>query len=375
MARLPRQAENLLAEGFLVKIATGTYAPTMNRPIFDQPPTPGTVLESGQAHLGPLEGRIVAVVGYGTMGRAHALNLRRSGVDVVVGVRAGSPRASLARQEGADVRPVDGAVEAADVVMLLLPDENMAVAWRDDVAPHLRSHAAVGFAHGFAIAFDQIRPDPGRPCFLVAPKGQGDMLIEAHAAGGGVPGLLAVTDDAPPATWDLAAAYALAVGCLVGGGFVTTFRDECISDQFGEQTVLCGGVIELLKAAFAVMVEGGYGEENAYFECIHELKLITDLLHRHGLDGMRGRISGTAAYGGLTRGPVLIDDSVKERMRRILADIEDGTFAHEFLAGHDDPATGLAALMRREADDPLVATGRKVLPRLHPDHSDPEEGS
>jgi ketol-acid reductoisomerase len=233
----------------------------------------------------------------------------------------------------------------------------------------------VGFAHGFAVAFDQIRPGPGRPCFLVAPKGQGDMLEEAHAAGGGVPGLLAVTDDSPAATWDLAAAYALAAGCLVGGGFVTTFRDECVSDQFGEQVVLCGGVIELLKAAFAVMVEAGYGEENAYFECIHELKLITDLLHRHGLAGMRQRISGTAAYGGLTRGPKVIDGAVRERMREVLDEIERGEFAREFLARNADPEAGLAALLRREAAGPLNQAGGRVLPRLHPETEESEEGS
>jgi len=347
----------------------------MKRPLFPEIPVPGIVLEPDQAHLDPLAGLLVAVIGYGTMGRAHVLNLRRSGVEVVVGARGGSPRADLARQEGADVRPVSEAVAAADLVMLLLPDEAMAESWRRDIEPHLRPGIPVGFAHGFAIAFDQIRPGPARHCFLVAPKSQGDMLIEAHAAGGGVPGLLAATAGAPLATWDLAAAYALAVGCLAGGGFVTTFRDECISDQFGEQVVLCGGVIELLKAAFTVMVEGGYGEENAYFECIHELKLITDLLHRHGLDGMRGRISGTAAYGGLTRGPFLIDTSVRERMRQVLTEIEDGTFAREFLANHADPDTGLAALKQREAAEPLIAAGRKVLPRLYPEEEDPEEGS
>ena len=351
-------------------MTAGTYAAPMTRPIFSETPGPGTVLEADQAHLEPLDGRRVAVIGYGTMGRAHALNLRRSGVDVRVGVRPGSPRGELAAAEGCEVLPLTEAVAMADVVMLLLPDEAMAAAWEQSVAPHLAAGAAVGFAHGFAVAFDQIRPEPGRPCFLVAPKGQGDMLEEAHAAGGGVPGLLAVTDDSPAATWELAAAYALAAGCLVGGGFVTTFRDECISDQFGEQTVLCGGVIELLKAAFEVMVDAGYGEENAYFECIHELKLITDLLHRHGLDGMRRRISSTAAYGGLTRGPRLIDGTVRERMREVLQEIESGAFAREFLDRNADPQVGLAALLELEADGRLVAAGRRVLPRLHPDRTE-----
>lgn len=345
----------------------------MNAPIFEQlPPPPGTVLESSRAHLGPLAGRTAAVIGYGTMGRAQALNLRRSGVAVVVGARAGSARAELAATEGFEVMTAGEAAGRGDPVMLMLPDEIVGRVFAEEIAGALGPDTALGFAHGFAVAFGQV--DPGsRPCFLAAPKGQGDMLAAAHAEGGGVPGLLAVTESSPDATWDLAAAYALAVGCLVGGGFVTTFAAECVSDQFGEQTVLCGGVIELVKAAFAVMVENGYGEENAYFECVHELKLITDLLHRHGIEGLRTRISGTAAYGGLTRGPRLIDDGVKERMRAILTEIEDGTFAREFLERHDDLETGTAALAAAEAEDALNLAGRRVLPRLHP-VADPEKG-
>lgn len=336
----------------------------MERRFFAQyPPPPGTVIEAAAADLGPLRGRTVAVIGYGTMGRAHAVNLRRSGLEVVVGTRDGSSGADRARADGLVPLSVPAAVAAADVVMLLLPDTAMAAAWTADVAPHLRAGTAVGFAHGFAIAFDQIRPASGCPCFLAAPKAQGDLLRELHAQGRGVPGLLAVTDDSPAATWDLAAAYSLAVGSLAGGGFVTTFRDECISDQFGEQTVLCGGVIELLKSAYDVMVEAGYSSENAYFECVHELKLITDLLHRHGLAGFRQRISGTAAYGGLTRGPRLIDASVRSRMREVLAEIEDGRFARELLDRHE----GTSALAAAEADGPLARAGRTLLARLHPE--------
>ena len=338
----------------------------MGKKIFKQyPPPAGTVVEPREADPGFLDGKVVAVIGYGTMGRAHALNLRRSGVEVVIGARSGADSGNKARGKGFDVLSVGEAVAAGDVVMLMLPDESMATVYAQDVAPNLTSTAAVGFAHGFAIAFDQVLPDPGRPVFLVAPKGQGDMLAEAHAAGSGVPGLLAITKDSPVETWDLAAAYALAVGCLVGGGFVTTFRAECVSDQFGEQVVLCGGVIELLKSAFDIMVAAGYDETNAYFECVHELKLITDLLHRHGIDGMRDRISGTAAYGGLTRGPRLIDDRVRENMKRILSEIEAGDFAEEFLRNHPETEN----LARTEAESPLARTGRKVLPRLHPDET------
>jgi len=338
----------------------------MRKKIFNHyPPPAGTVVEGVDVGPGSLDRKVVAVIGYGTMGRAHALNLRRSGVEVVIGARPGSDSGNQARAKGFDVLSVIEAVAAGDVVMLMLPDEAMAQVYARDIAPNLKPSAALGFAHGFAIAFDQVKPDPRRPCFLVAPKGQGDMLAAAHAEGSGVPGLLAVTEDSPAETWDLAAAYALAVGCLVGGGFVTTFRAECVSDQFGEQVVLCGGVIELLKSAFDVMVEAGYDETNAYFECVHELKLITDLLHRHGIDGMRGRISGTAAYGGLTRGPRLIDDRVREKMKLILEEIESGEFADEFLKHH----RGTEKLARTEADSPLARTGRKVLPRLHPDKS------
>ncbi len=337
------------------------------------PPPEGTEVHAEQVDLSPLQDRVVAVIGYGTMGRAHALNLRRSGISVRVGAREHSPRGELARQEGLAVHQVAEAVAQADVVMLMLPDEAMGQAFAQEVVPHLKPAAVVGLAHGFAVAFDQIQIPAGCSCFLAAPKGQGDMLLEAHARGGGVPGLLAVTAASLPETWDLAAAYALATGCLHGGGFITTFAQECVSDQFGEQAVLCGGVIELLKAAFDIMVEAGYGRENAYFECVHELKLITDLVHRHGIDGMRHKISGTAAYGGLTRGPRLIDEGVRERMREILGEITSGTFAQEFLARHDDPQVGTRALARREAEGPLARAGGDMLPRLHPENQeDPE---
>jgi len=327
------------------------------------PPPPGTEIRPAQVSLAPLAGLTIGIIGYGTMGRAHALNLIRSGCTVVVGSRPGSGTGERARREGLVVCEVAAAVAQADVVMLMLPDEAMALVYQAEVQPHLRAEAALGFAHGFAIAFDQIKPSPGRACFLAAPKGQGDMLQQAHAEGRGVPGLISVTKDSPDATWDLAAAYAKAVGSLFGGGFVTTFRTECVSDQFGEQVVLCGGVVELLKSAFDIMVGAGYGAENAYFECVHELKLITDLLHRYGIDGMRTMISGTAAYGGLTRGPRLIDDSVRERMRAVLGEIEDGTFAAEFLAKHADTRE----LAAQEAKSDLVRTGHRMLPRLHPE--------
>jgi ketol-acid reductoisomerase len=334
-------------------------------------------VEEAEASLAPLRDRTVAVVGYGTMGRAHALNLRDSGVRVVVGTRDGSPRADLARREGLPVRPTGDAVAAATVVALMLPDEAMGPVYTESVAPRLRADAALAFAHGFAVAFGQI--DPGdRACFLVAPKAQGDLLRESFVRDGGAPGLLAVTEASPPGTWPLCAAYARAVGCLRGGGWPTTFRAECVADQFGEQAVLCGGVLELLQAAFDILVGRGYDPANAYFECVHELSLIASLLQRHGVEGMRRRISRTAAYGGLTRGPRIIDASVRERLAALLGEIEDGRFAREFLARHADPEHGVKALIEQEAATALAAAGRRLQSRLdalgvRPDGDPPKE--
>jgi ketol-acid reductoisomerase len=327
-----------------------------------QPPADRPV-EHDEVDPVALHGRTVAVIGYGTMGRAHARNLHDSGVAVVVGARPGSPRGDLARAEGLAVAAPADAAAAGDVVALMLPDEAMAPVWRDTLAPAVRPEAALAFAHGFAVAFDQIDPGP-RPCFLVAPKAQGDLLREAFARGGGVPGLLAVTDRSPAGTWALCAAYARAVGCLRGGGWRTSFRAECVADQFGEQAVLCGGVIELLQAAFDTLVDAGHDPANAYFECVHELQLITSLLHRHGLAGMRARISPTAAYGGLTRGPRVIDDHVRGRLREVLAEIESGEFAREFLAAHDHPERGVAARRAAEARTRLNRAGERLQPRL-----------
>ena len=331
---------------------TDSWQPPLDRPV-----------EEGEVSLAPILGRAVSVIGYGTMGRAQALNLRDSGVTVTVGARDGSVRGELAVRERFTVLPVAEAVAAGDVVALMLPDEAMALVFARDVAPHLAPGAALAFAHGFAVAFEQV--DPGaRPCFLVAPKSQGDLLRETFVGGGGVPGLLAITDASPTETWALCAAYARAVGCLRGGGWPTSFRAECVADQFGEQAVLCGGMIELLQAAFDTLVSRGYDRANAYFECVHELTLITSLVHRYGIDGMRRRISPTAAYGGLTRGPRLIDAGVRRRLAEQLDEIEDGRFAREFLARHDDPAAGTRALADQEAGTDLAATGRNLQSRL-----------
>jgi len=322
------------------------------------------VFEDREVSLAPLAGKRVAILGYGAQGRAQGRNLHDSGIEVVIGLRSESERLATVQADGLACLPVAEAAAAGDVVVFLVPDEVQADLYREVVAPGLKPDAALAFSHGFAIAFGQIEPPPGRPCFLVAPKGQGDKLRTAFENGSGLPGLLAVTDGSPPGTWELAASYAKAVGCLKGGGLRTTFREECVTDQFGEQVVLCGGVIELLQAAFTTLVSRGYGAENAYFECVHELKIIADLLHRHGVDGMRSRISGTAAYGGLTRGPRLIDRRVRDEMDKILDEIESGAFAREFLAKYSDPARGTAAASRQEADSPLARAGRALRERL-----------
>ena len=323
-----------------------------------------SVFEEDEVSLDPLQGKVVAVLGYGTQGRAQSLNLRDSGVEVVVGARSESVTGARALDDGMTLLSVADATAAGDVVVFLVPDEAMAGLYERKVEPNLKPDAALAFAHGFAIEFEQIVPAEGRPCFLAAPKGQGDVLRELFRQGGGLPGLLAITDDSPLDTWDLAAAYAKAIGCLKGGGFPTTFREECVSDQFGEQVVLCGGVVELLQAAYETLTSHGYAPENAYFECVHELKIIADLLHRHGVDGMRKRISRTAAYGGLTRGPQLIDSAVRAKMERILDQIESGAFAREFLAKYSDPAEGIIAMASREAQSPLACTGRDLRQRL-----------
>lgn len=328
------------------------------------PPSPRPVFEEADVSLAPLAGKRVAVLGYGNQGRAHALNLRDSGIEVVVGARPDGRAAPRAREDGFATRPLAEAAAAGDVVVLLLPDEVQAGVYAAAVAPALRPGAALGFAHGFAVAFGLIAPEPGRPCFLCAPKGQGDMLREAYAGGGGLPGLLAVSAGSPPATWELAAAYARAIGCLRGGGHPTTFREECVTDQFGEQAVLCGGLLELIRAAFDTLVTRGYDPRNAYFECVHEVKLIADLLHRHGVDGLQSLISRTAAYGGATRGPRVVGAESRAAMQAALDEIESGAFAREFLAACDGGLAGLRAHAAAEADSALARTGRELRDRL-----------
>jgi ketol-acid reductoisomerase len=305
-----------------------------------------------------LEGLTVAILGFGNQGHAHALNLRDSGVNIVVGARSGGRGERAASEAGFAVSGFGEAAAGANVVMMLLPDEIQARVFDDEVQPNWPDHAVLGFAHGFAIAFEMIRLPEGRRAMMVAPKGQGHKLRQAFVAGGGLPGLLAVTGPDQEDTLELALAYAHACGALKGGGFLSTFREEAVSDQFGEQVVLCGGLVELVTAAWETLVDRGHSPEVAYFECLHEVKLIVDLIHEHGLDGMRERISTTAAWGGLRAGPKVIGEQSRRAMGELLDQIENGRFAREFLEVQRDGGTQLRSTMAAQRSHPIIGTGR-----------------
>ncbi|MBK9179201.1 MAG: ketol-acid reductoisomerase [Acidimicrobiales bacterium] len=275
--------------------------------------------------------RTVAVIGYGSQGHAHALNLKESGVDVRVGLRVGSPSASKAEQAGLRVLSVDEASAEADLVMILLPDTHQKDVYEASIAPHLREGDAVFFAHGFNIRFGLVKPPAGVDVAMVAPKGPGHLVRRTYTEGGGVPCLIAVAQDSSGTAKALALSYANAIGGARAGVLETTFDEETETDLFGEQVVLCGGLTALVQAGFETLVEAGYQPESAYFECLHELKLIVDLMYEGGISGMRYSISTTAEYGDLTRGPRIINDAVKAEMRTILAEIRTGEFATEWV--------------------------------------------
>ena len=314
--------------------------------------------EEADAKPERLSGLRVAILGYGNQGHAHALNLRDAGVDVVVGARKEGRGARLATQDGFQVHSLREAAALADIIMLTLPDEVQATVFERDIAPVWKEDAVLAFPHGFALAFDMIELPAGRRAFLVAPKGQGHKLRQAVLAGGGLPGLLAVEGPEPADTLELALAYAHGCGALKGGATLTSFRDEAVTDQFGEQAVLCGGLVELVIAAWETLVRRGYSPDGAYFECLHEVKLIVDLIHTHGIDGMRERISTTAAWGGLRAGPRVINEHSRAAMDELLDEIEDGRFAKGFLEAQASGGSELREAIDAEAAHPIVATGR-----------------
>jgi ketol-acid reductoisomerase len=276
--------------------------------------------------------RKVAIIGYGSQGHAHALNLKESGVDVRVGLREGS--SSQAKAEAAGLRgvSVDQAAAEADLIMLLLPDTEQRDVYEESIAPHLNGGDAIFFAHGFNIRYGQITPPAGVDAAMVAPKGPGHLVRRTYTEGGGVPCLIAVAQDSSGKARDLALSYASAIGGARAGVLETTFEEETETDLFGEQVVLCGGLTALVRAGFETLVEAGYQPESAYFECLHELKLIVDLMYEEGISGMRYSISDTAKYGDVTRGSRIITDETKAEMRRILDEIQDGRFADEWIA-------------------------------------------
>ncbi|MDX2193847.1 MAG: ketol-acid reductoisomerase [Gemmatimonadales bacterium] len=318
------------------------------------------VYHDQDADQGRLSGRMVAVIGYGSQGHAHALNLRDSGVRVIVGARAGGTAWTQATADGHDVRPVAEAAAVADVVMLLVPDQSMRVIYDDGVRAALRPGKTLLFAHGFNVHFGEIRPPADVDVALVAPKSPGHLVRSEYAAGRGVPGLIAVHQDASGRAREDALAYAAAIGCTRAGVLETSFREETETDLFGEQAVLCGGVSSLVKTGFETLVEAGYAPEMAYFECLHELKLIVDLMYRGGLQFMRHSISDTAEYGDYTRGPRVIDEGTRDRMRQILAEVRSGQFAREWLAECRTGAVEFTRMRKEDAHHPLEETGRAL---------------
>jgi len=315
--------------------------------------------------LSKLEGKTVAILGFGSQGHAHALNLKDSGVDVVVGLREGSASREQAAAAGLEVLSVADAASKGDVVMILLPDEKQAEIWEDEIKDGIADGNLLMFAHGFAIHFDQIVPPAGVDVGMVAPKGPGHMVRRQYEEGSGVPCLMAVQQDATGNAHDLVLAYAIGIGGGRAGVIETTFKDECETDLFGEQAVLCGGATELVRAGFDTLVEAGYDPRLAYFECLHELKLIVDLMYEKGIQGMRYSISNTAEYGDLTRGKRVIGDESRAAMKEILGEIQSGEFAKEFIAESKAGNENFDRMRQEGKDHEVEIVGaelRKMMP-------------
>jgi ketol-acid reductoisomerase len=290
------------------------------------------MIYDNDADLSLLEGKTVAILGYGSQGHAHARNLHESGVNVVVGLRPDSSSVEQAKGDGLEVDTIANAASRGDVVMILLPDEKQAEVWESEIKDGIAPGNLLLFAHGFSVHFGQIEPGPEVDVAMVAPKGPGHLVRRQFTEGKGVPGLVAVHQDASGTAKDLALAYAKGIGCTRGGVIETTFKDETETDLFGEQSVLCGGVTELVRAGYETLTDAGYDPRLAYFECLHELKLIVDLMYEKGISGMRYSISNTAEYGDLTRGKRVIGEPTREAMKQILAQIQSGEFAREWIA-------------------------------------------
>ncbi|WGT46222.1 ketol-acid reductoisomerase [Tessaracoccus lacteus] len=312
------------------------------------------------ADLSIIQGRSVAVIGYGSQGHAHALSLRDSGVDVRVGLRPGSKSVAKAEAEGLRVLPVAEAVEEADLIMILAPDQVQRTLYKEEIEPHLAPGDALFFAHGFNIRFGYITPPEGVDVCMVAPKGPGHLVRREYENGRGVPAIVAVEVDATGNAWPLVLSYAKAIGALRAGGIKSTFTEETETDLFGEQAVLCGGVSALIQSGFETLTEAGYQPEVAYFECLHELKLIVDLMYEGGIAKQRWSISDTAEFGDYVSGPRVIDAQVKAHMKDVLTDIQTGAFATRFIEDQDAGAPEFKRLRAEGEAHPIEATGREL---------------
>ena len=319
-----------------------------------------TVYYDKDADIKHLKGKTVAIIGDGSQGHAHALNLRDSGINVLVGLHEGSKSKAKAEKEGLKVVSVAEAAKAADIIMMLTPDPAQRDIYEKHVKPGLKPGKTLMFAHGFNIHFKQVMPPKDVDVSMIAPKAPGHRMRELFKEGSGVPALIAVEQDATGKARQMALAYGKAVGCTRAGVLETTFKEETETDLFGEQNVLCGGLSSLVKAAYDTLVEAGYQPEVAYFECLHELKLIVDLMYQGGLSYMRYSISDTAEYGDYTRGPRVIDEHVKERMKQSLKEIQDGTFAKEWVTEYREGATNFLAMRKKESELPIEEVGKKL---------------
>ncbi len=312
------------------------------------------------ADLSLIQAKKVAIIGYGSQGHAHANNLKDSGVDVCVGLREGSGSAKKAKNAGVAVKSITDAVKWADVVMVLAPDEHQAALYRNEIEPNIKKGAALAFAHGFNIHFQQIMPRADLDVIMIAPKGPGHLVRSTYKQGGGVPSLIAIFQNASGTAKDLALSYASANGGGRAGVIETTFKEETETDLFGEQTVLCGGITALIQAGFETLVEAGYAPEMAYFECLHETKLIVDLIYEGGIANMRYSISNTAEYGDFTRGPRVVTEESKKAMKAILKEIQTGQFAKEFILENQSGAASLKAMRRISREHPIEIVGEKL---------------
>ncbi len=321
---------------------------------------PATVYYDADANSALIADKKVAILGYGSQGHAHALNLKDSGVDVRVGLREGSKSSAKAEAAGLKVLPTAAAVREADIVMVLLPDTEQKAVFDADIAPNLVPGNSLAFAHGFNIHFDRIAPPEGVDVWMIAPKGPGHLVRRTYDEGGGVPCLVAVAQDATGKAKDIALAYAQAIGGTRAGVLETTFKEETETDLFGEQVVLCGGLVELIKGGYETLVNAGYQPESAYFETLHEVKLIVDLIYEGGIAAMHYSISDTAEYGDYTRGPRIITDQTKAEMRKILGEIQSGAFAREWIAENENGRPNFNRYREQTAAHPIEKVGAEL---------------